>query len=238
MTPLRPEFLLALRELTTAHGVLLAFDEVITGFRVAPGGAQAHFGITPDLTTLAKILAGGLPGGALVGRADILQRLDFDVAAARGLEKIQHPGTFNANPVSAAAGVAALERIEATDPCTAANRTAERLRRELNEVLEAEGVPWAVYGTFSGIHIFTNPERRAIRPAEFDPFGVPYRELKARQGNITHRLRLAMLVHGVDLNNWPGAFVSAALSEQDVADTIEAFRESLRLLKREGDVAA
>ena len=69
MVPLAPSFLAALRELTAAHGALLIFDEVVTGFRVAPGGAQGHFGITPDLTTLAKIVAGGMPGGAVAGRA-------------------------------------------------------------------------------------------------------------------------------------------------------------------------
>ena len=238
MTPLRPEFLATLRELTAAHGVLLAFDEVVTGFRVAPVGAQGHFGIAPDLTTLAKILAGGLPGGALVGRADVLDRLDFEATAGRGLEKVQHPGTFNANPISAAAGIAALEQIETTDACARANAIGEKLRHGLNEALEAEGVPWAAYGTFSGVHIFTNPERRRLRPGDFDPLAVPYRELKTRQGNITHRLRLAMLLHGVDLTSWPGALVSAGLSEADVADTIEAFRESLRLLKREGDLGA
>ena len=74
--PIRGDFLKALRELTTRHGQLLIFDEVITGFRVSPGGAQAHYGVTPDLTALAKILAGGLPGGAVVGRRDILDDLD------------------------------------------------------------------------------------------------------------------------------------------------------------------
>jgi glutamate-1-semialdehyde 2,1-aminomutase len=238
MTPLRPEFLLALRELTAAHGVLLAFDEVVTGFRVAPGGAQERFGITPDLTTLAKILAGGLPGGALVGRRDLLDRLDFEATASRGLEKVRHPGTFNANPVSAAAGIAALEQIAATDACARANATGEKLRARLNEALEAEDVPWATYGTFSGVHIFTNPGRRKLRPGAFDPFAVPYQELKTRQGDIIHRLRIAMLLHGVDLTNWPGALTSAAHGEADVADTVEAFAESVRLLKREGDIAA
>jgi glutamate-1-semialdehyde aminotransferase len=67
---------------------------------------------------------------------------------------------------------------------------------------------------------------------------VPYQELKTKPGNITHRLRLALLLHGVDFTNWPGALVSAAHGEADVADTVEAFRESVRLLKREGDIAA
>jgi glutamate-1-semialdehyde 2,1-aminomutase len=236
MTPLAPTFLTTLRELTASHGVLLIFDEVITGFRVAPGGAQAHFGITPDLTTLAKIVAGGLPGGAVVGRADVLERLDFAAAAASGREKIQHPGTFNANPVSAAAGIAALDVIATTDACARANAAGATLRQGLNAVLEAEDVPWAAYGTFSGLHLFTNPKARPIRPSEFDPFAVPYPELKTKQGNISHRLRLAMLVQGVDLNNWPGALLSAALSQSDLADTVAAFREALRMLRREGDL--
>ena len=84
MVPLAPSFLMALRELTAAHGALLIFDEVVTGFRVAPGGAQGHFGITPDLTTLAKIVAGGMPGGAVAGRADVLAALDFAASAAAG----------------------------------------------------------------------------------------------------------------------------------------------------------
>ncbi len=179
MTPLRPGFLAALRELTAARAVLLIFDEVVTGFRVAPGGAQAHFEITPDLTALAKIAAGGLPGGAVVGRADVLDRLDFAAAAAQGFEKIQHPGTFNANPVSAAAGIAALEVIATTDACARANAAGQALRQGLNQVLEAEDVPWAAYGSFSGVHLFTNPKRCAIRPSDFDPF-VP--ALRRAQG--------------------------------------------------------
>ncbi len=106
--PLRPEFLHELRRLTERAGTLLIMDEVITGFRVSPGGAQVAFGVRPDLSSFAKIVAGGLPGAAVAGRADVLDRLDFAVAARTGQEKVQHPGTFNANPVSAAAGTAAL----------------------------------------------------------------------------------------------------------------------------------
>src|SRR5207302_7108111 len=105
--PVRRPFLQALRELTTRHNRLLIFDEVITGFRVSPGGAQAHYGVTPDLTTLAKILAGGLPGGCVAGRADVLAALEF----RPGKPKMRHPGTFNANPLSAAAGIATLELV-------------------------------------------------------------------------------------------------------------------------------
>ena len=171
-----PHFLHALRELTRQHGVLLIFDEVVTGFRVSPGGAQAEYGITPDLTTLAKILSGGLPGGAVTGRKDILDLLDFQVTRAADREKIAHPGTFNANPLSAAAGVAALEIVGTTDACARANAYGETLRRRINEVFEEERVPWAAYGTFSMLHIFTNPEHVAVTPTALRPAPAVGRE--------------------------------------------------------------
>src|SRR5207248_9052740 len=111
------------------HGVVLLFDEVVTCVRVSPGGAQAEYGIRPDLTTLAKILAGGLPGGAVAGRQDVLDLLDFQITKAADREKISHQGTFNANPLSAAAGVAALEIVGTTDACARANRYSDTLCR-------------------------------------------------------------------------------------------------------------
>jgi glutamate-1-semialdehyde 2,1-aminomutase len=212
MVPHGRDFVAGLRELTAQHGVVLIFDEVITGFRVSRGGAQGHFGITPDLATLAKILGGGLPAGALAGRKEILELLDFEVAAAKGFEKVQHQGTYNANPVSAAAGVAALGIVATSDACERANATAEALRHRFNAVLEAEAVPWAAYGGFSGLHLFTNPKGRTITPSAFDP------------------------INGVDISGWPGGCVSAAHGPAEVELTADAFRESLRLLKREGEL--
>ena len=179
LVPLRPSFLEALREATQENGVMLIFDEVVTGFRVSPGGAQGEFGIRPDLSTFAKILAGGLPGGALAGRKDLLDFLDFEVTSADGREKINHQGTYNANPVSAAAGTEMLRIVGSTDACARANDFGEHLRAALNEVLIDEDVPWAAYGTFSGFHVFLNPEGRSLRPDRFDPFSIDYRELKA-----------------------------------------------------------
>src|SRR6478752_577596 len=98
----REGYLERLRALTQEYGALLILDEVVTGFRYAPGGCQEYYGITPDISTTAKILAGGLPGGGLVGRADILELLEFknDADWMRN-KRIMHPGTFNANPLSA-----------------------------------------------------------------------------------------------------------------------------------------
>jgi glutamate-1-semialdehyde 2,1-aminomutase len=235
--PIDPQFLHALRDMTQQRGVLLIFDEVVTGFRVAPGGAQSEYGIRPDLTTLAKILSGGLPGGAVTGRKDILNLLDFQATRAADREKIAHPGTFNANPLSAAAGVAALEIVGTSDACARANRYGEVLRRRINEVFEEERVPWAAYGTFSMLHIFTNPDRVAITPTQFDPHQHSTESLTGnRQADIVHKLRLAMMVGGVDFNSSPGGLVSATHGELELEDTIAALRKAVHMLKHEGEI--
>jgi glutamate-1-semialdehyde 2,1-aminomutase len=235
--PIDPKFLTALRELTRQQGALLIFDEVVTGFRVSPGGAQAAYGIKPDLTTLAKIMAGGLPGGAVTGRKEILDLLDFQVTKASDREKIHHPGTFNANPLSAAAGVAALAVVGTTDACARANRYGEDLRRRLNEVFEEERVPWAVYGTFSMFHIFTNPEGVAITPTKFNPHEHPVESLAGnRQAGVVHKLRLAMMVNGVDLSGSPGGLASATHGEAELEDTVNAVRKSVHMLRQEGEI--
>ena len=236
LVPHVPSFLGFLRELTAKHGAVLIFDEVITGFRVAPGGAQTHFGVTPDMSTHAKIIAGGLPGGAVVGRKEILDDLDFAAARERGREKIFHPGTFNANPVSAAAGRAALTIVRDSDACERASAFGAELRAGLNAVLEEEGVPWAFYGTFSAFHLFMNPRGRAIRPAAFDPLDIDYAELKQRPPELVNKIRLGLLVNGVDIQGWPGGMSSAANTADDLPVTVDAFRETVRMLRREGEL--
>ena len=217
--------------------MVLIFDEVVTGFRVSPGGAQAEYGIRPDLTTLAKILAGGLPGGAVAGRKDILDLLDFQVTKSADREKITHQGTFNANPLSAAAGLAALEIVGTTDACAAANRYADTMRRRINEVFEEEHVPWAAYGMFSNFHFFTNPERRAIVPTRFDPLEHPAAALTGKsQAGLVHKFRLAMMTGGVDFSGSPGGVTSATHGEAELADTVKTLRNAVRMLKQEGEI--
>lgn len=235
--PIDPAFLARLRELTREAGILLIFDEVVTGFRVAPGGAQSVYGVRPDLTTLAKIVAGGLPGAAVAGRKDILDLLDFDVTKAADREKIAHQGTFNANPLSAAAGVAALEVVGTTDACARANAYGDAVRRRINEVFDEERVPWAAYGTFSHLHIFTNPEGAAIVPTRFDPLGEPADILTSnRHAALIRKFRLAMMTNGVDFNSSPGGIASATHGEPELEDTVKALRQSLRMLKQEGEI--
>ncbi len=233
--PVRPEFLHDLRRVTEAAGALLIFDEVITGFRVSRGGAQMAFGVRPDLSTFAKIVAGGMPGAAVAGRRDVLDHLDFAASARAGREKIGHPGTFNANPVSAAAGIAALGILAETDACDVAIEMAGRFRDGLNAMFVEEGVPWAAYGTFSGFHLFMNAHEHDIDPTNFDMYSYGMKELKAQPEALLRQLRLALLVQGVDVNGRIGGFLSATHTPADVAEAVAAFREAVRMLRAEGE---
>jgi glutamate-1-semialdehyde 2,1-aminomutase len=195
------------------------------------------FNVRPDLSSLAKIVAGGLPGACICGRKDVLDLLDFQVSARTGREKISHPGTFNANPISAAAGTAALTVIAQTNASDDASATAAELRKKLNDVLAEARVPWAVYGTFSGFHLFVNPSGIAgIEPHSFDPTKIPLEDMKNQPKELINKLRLAMLINGVDLNPRGGGLLSCTHTKDDVANTTAAFREAIRMLKQEGEL--
>lgn len=221
MIPTPPEFLRALRRMTERRGVLLIFDEVISGFRCSAGGAQQIFDVRPDLTTLAKILAGGFPGAAVAGRKDVLALLDYTCGSSIQQPKVMHQGTYNAAPVSAAAGIATLEIIRSSRAIAQANRIAALIRDGCNAAIRRKGVAWCVYGSFSEFHIYAGGEQ----PPAFKGT-VPL--------ELVHQIRLAMLCHGVDINNWPGGLVSAAHTEEDAERTVAAFASSLDWLGAEG----
>jgi glutamate-1-semialdehyde 2,1-aminomutase len=235
--PMSRDFVAALRDATAERGIVLIFDEVVTGFRVSPGGAQAHYAITPDLTSLAKILAGGLPGGAVVGRKDILDQLDFEQAEKNGRKKIHHQGTFNANPVSAAAGVACLEIIADGAACATASAQAQRLQSMLNPVFAAEGVPWAAFGEHSAVYFFTNPDGIDIDPMDFDASTLTAETLRTGGKHpAAGKFRLALMINGVDISGRPGGSTSCKHSDEDLQRTTEAVRKALVMLKEEGEL--
>ena len=230
--PMAAEFVTELRRITEEQGILLIFDEVVAGFRANKGGAQAHFGLMPDLASLAKILAGGLPGGAVCGRKDLLDLLDFEETAKKGIEKIGHQGTFNANPLSSAAGVATLEIVENTDATDKAIAQARKLREQVNRVFAAEGVPWAAYGQFSEIHFFTNAPGLDIDPMNFDLFGMERDHFNGDKA-LTTRFRLGLMVNGIDINGKLAGKVSVMHSDEDVEKAAEAVRGAVHMLKEE-----
>ena len=230
--PLSDAFLHEMRQLTSHSSALLIFDEVVTGFRASPGGYQSLVNITPDLTTLAKILAGGLPGGALAGRADVLDSLDFRKSQSIVRERLSHQGTYNANPLSSAAGIATLREVAGADVVDRASATADSLRRKLNVLFEAEGAPWAAYGAFSGFHIFTNPAGRSVKPTAFDTSILAQDLLGPSPApHLNGAVRVGLLAHGVDVNGHISGWVSATHDEEDVEETVNAFRAVIQGLR-------
>jgi glutamate-1-semialdehyde 2,1-aminomutase len=201
--PPAPGFLEALRELTTRHEALLIFDEVMTGFRVALGGAQQRFGIKPDLTTLGKIIGGGLPIAAYGGRADIMRKV-------APLGPVYQAGTLSGNPLSVAAGLAML-RYLASHP-------------ELYEKLEARGAQltaWTPPGT-------TINRVGAMFTLFFSPEPVTDWESAKKCGTERFgRFFHFMLERGVYLapSQFEAAFLSTAHTEEDIRETVAAARE-------------
>jgi glutamate-1-semialdehyde 2,1-aminomutase len=228
--PLAPGFLGALREETTKAGALLIFDEVVTGFRVAPGGAQALYGVTPDLSTFAKILAGGLPGGAVAGRTDVLAFLD---TKASGHTKIHHPGTFNANPLSAAAGVAMLASIADGAAQRLANEQAAKLRYGMNAVLAREKVSWKVYGQYSDWKLYYGADAPPRDGGDQSVDDVPWQRLDARHPRQSRALRQALILQGIDFNGGR-ALVGTCHTDDVVAETLVGFEAAVRGVKESG----
>ena len=226
-----PTYLAGLRSLCDQHGVVLIFDEVVTGFRASSGGAQVRYGITPDLTTMAKIVAGALPGGAVGGKADIV-----DMIAQRGdpewdnTERVYHPGTFNGNPLSAVAGATCLEMIAAEPINERADAMAARLKAGLNEVFTRMEVSGHAYGVASMIH-FT------LADGDFDrEFGPDVnRRIKAAAGSAAVTgIKRALQNHGIDIMGRDAFLVSATHNEADIDATLAAFEATLAEVRAEG----
>src|SRR5919199_95338 len=217
--PTDVQFLKDLRDLTRQRGVVLIFDEVITGFRYSPGGAQQLYGVTPDLTTLAKIVAGGLPGGAVVGRRDILGVQTFKGELHKDrFERVRQQGTFNANPLSAAAGLTALGIVAEGWATERANQAGEQLRRGLWDALERRGVAGAVLGEASVFQVLLGEGMdEAVRTTDVQ-------RLMAGRGAV-NTLRKAMLLNGVDLMR-SGGFTSIVHGDREIEYTVEAFNRS------------
>jgi glutamate-1-semialdehyde 2,1-aminomutase len=216
--PLAPERVASIAAAARASGALVVFDEVVTGFRWSPGGAQAVIGVTPDLSALAKVLAGGLPGGALAGRADVMEVLAFRA----GHDKVEHPGTHNAHPLSAAAGLATLELLADGSALAGANAVASELRAALCAAFEQRSTPGYAYGQASTFCLIFGEHTN-------DPVtlkrGVPEPLLSA--------LQCAMLLEGAHLFHGTG-LLSIAHGADEIELTAGAFTRSLARLQDEG----
>ena len=226
-----PNYLRGLRDLTNQHGVVLIFDEVVTGFRASPGGAQVLYDVSPDLTTMAKIVAGALPGGAVGGKADIV-----DMIAHRNdpewdnQRRVYHPGTFNGNPLSAVAGAVCLEMIASQPINQQADAMGLRLKEGLNEVLGKMEVAGHAHGVASMIHLVLadcNCDRGICT--------MSHREIKeATASPAVTALKRSMQNNGVDIMGRDAFLVSSTHTEAEIDRTLAAVEKSLAEVRAEG----
>jgi glutamate-1-semialdehyde 2,1-aminomutase len=210
----RPGFLESLRENCTRHGVVLLFDEVMTGFRVALGGAQARYGIKPDLTTLGKVIGGGLPVGAFGGRRDIMEKI-------APLGPVYQAGTLSGNPVAVAAGLATLKLVDTPGFQERISETAEKLIQGLQEEARKAKVVFSAQaiGSMFGLYFRASPPESFAQVMQCD---------KDRFNKFFH----AMLERGVYLapSAYEAGFVSAAHGAAEIDATLAAAREAFALL--------
>jgi glutamate-1-semialdehyde 2,1-aminomutase len=212
--PPQPGFLEALRDLTQRHGALLIFDEVITGFRVGYGGAQGLYGIQPDLTTLGKIVGGGLPIGAYGGKAEIMRHV-------LPVGKVFQAGTLSGNPVATAAGIATLEVLRDQPPYDYLEQLGQQLAGGLTAAANEAGLTTCLQRVGSMLTLFFHPgpvtDWAAASQCDTKRFGSFFWHLIDR---------------GVYLpcSQYEALFLSASHTEQDISDTVAAARQALAKL--------
>jgi glutamate-1-semialdehyde 2,1-aminomutase len=213
--PPRPGYLEHLRAITQKAGIVLVFDEVMTGFRVARGGAQELYGVTPDMTTLGKIVGGGMPVGAYGGRREIMQ-------CVAPLGPVYQAGTLSGNPVAVAAGLATLDLLDRDPPYAALERRAGRLCQGLGERAQAAGLPW--HGTRVG-SMFTGFFTR-------DPVWN-YDDAKRSDVALFGRWFREMLARGVYLapSQFEAGFLSAAHDDAIIDETLAAATDAFAAMR-------
>ena len=213
--PPRPGFLQGLRELCTQHGALLIFDEVMTGFRVALGGAQQLYDVSPDLTTFGKVIGGGMPVGAYAGKRSIMENV-------APVGPIYQAGTLSGNPIAMAAGLAMLELIQAPGFYVELERKTALLTDGLRAVAIEVGVPFSTnrVGGMFGL-FFTDAKVET------------YTQATACDVASFNRFFHAMLDRGVYLapSAFEAGFMSSAHSEQDIAETLDAARAAFKEIR-------
>ena len=211
----KPGFLEHLRRLADEYGIVLIFDEVKTGFRIAKGGAQEYFGVRADLVTYAKSLGNGYPVAAIAGREEVMMTIQPGAMA--------HGGTYSGNAVAAAAAAATLQVLEEDDALATIERHGRALMDGIRTILAEEGIPAWVGGPPSmfGVVLGVDEEPRDLRDY-----------LKA-DADLYEEIGMELIRRGVmpDADGREPWFLCAALSDEDVAYTLEAFREAVRAAK-------
>jgi len=226
--PWDSDFVRILPVLTKKYGTVLLIDEVVTGFRDSPGGWQATAGVTPDLTSLGKVIGGGLGAGALGGRADIMDILKPKVPPQYFL---RHTGTWNANPLTAAAGVAACRLCRDGEVQKKVNQLGAYLRKRGNQALKERGINARLYGR-SIVWLYLGPSD--YQPS--DDTMPPTRDMRKLMAGASTRTRLCLhlLQRGVSTMGGRFFILSVAHTEEDIDQTVKAFGDSLDAMIAEG----
>ena len=213
----KPGFLQGLRKLTELYEIPLIFDEVVTGFRFAYGGAQEYYGVTPDIAAIGKIVGGGYPLAGIVGKREIMQGFDVELAGAD--EYVPQVGTLNGNPVAAAAGLATLEVLREPGAYERLFATGRQLKDGLARLLGEAEIPARVSGEAPMFDVYFTDEDI-----------VDYRSTLRADGD-THRRFVGSLVDQGILRSGHKFYVSLAHDQQDVNRTLEAFEQAIKTIK-------
>ncbi len=211
-----PGFLQGLRALADRHGIVLIFDEVVTGFRVAPGGAQELYSVSPDLATLGKIIGGGYPLAAVTGRREVMRLADHKLRGQPDYVYIS--GTLNGNPIAAVAGLATLDVLDQPGSYDRLNEVGSRLRSGLASVFESADVPAQVLGVGPLFQVLLTDQ----------PI-VDYRSMKRTDAATLKRIALSVFNAGFFLSGEKG-YISLVHTDEELDRTIEAFGAALRTL--------
>ncbi|MDH3664190.1 MAG: aminotransferase class III-fold pyridoxal phosphate-dependent enzyme [Alphaproteobacteria bacterium] len=212
LVPPAPGFLEALREETEKHGIVLIFDEVVTGFRLAYGGAQERYGVIPDLCTLGKVIGGGLPLAAIAGRSEIMAHFDKEKAGESGFT--YQVGTLSGNPLAAAAGLKTLEILRRGGVYEQLRKSGETLIAALRQHLGEAGVPYRIVG---------DPVLFDVVFTE-DPV-TDYRATLRGDGERAKRFNRVLRERGI-LKTESKFYISLALTDDDLAQTVDAIAEA------------
>lgn len=211
-----PDFLDLLREKCTENGALLIFDEVMSGFRVAPGGAQQIFGVIPDITTLGKVIGGGLPIGAFGGKKEIMEKV-----APNG--PVYQAGTLSGNPLAVAAGLAMLDSISEANFYKDLNTTTKSLADGLKDRADNAGIPFTINQIGGMFGCFFSTEEKITR----------FEQVMACNAEHFQTYFHIMLKNGVYLapSAYEAGFVSAAHGEREINKTLEAAEKAFSAIK-------
>tara|TARA_B110000196_G_scaffold190800_1_gene163510 strand:- start:3341 stop:4687 length:1347 start_codon:yes stop_codon:yes gene_type:complete len=229
--PIHKKFLEAIRTETAKFGTLFIMDEVITGFRVSPGGTQEKYNIIPDLSTHAKILAGGFPGGCVAGKSEIMDILELRESdeSWNKEQRIAHQGTYNANPISAAAGSKTLDLIKNGVHTQIADDTTAELVFQLNKLFQAKALDASAWHVSSMWHL--NLGENSPQPTDVE--NSPNYRPSGIDKPLLQPLRWALYNHGVDLMA-DGGMVSSAHGTEEITLTVEAFDMAINDLRNDG----